>query len=104
LTQNNAKPLRYGENPHQRGMFFGKFDEMFEQLQEKKISYNNLLDIDAAVNLINDFDDITFAVLKHKQCLWYCFATSVGGCMECSSGRRSCIGIWWSAYHKCHCG
>jgi phosphoribosylaminoimidazolecarboxamide formyltransferase/IMP cyclohydrolase len=66
LTQNNAKPLRYGENPHQRGMFFGKFDEMFEQLQGKEISYNNLLDIDAAVNLINDFDDITFAVLKHN--------------------------------------
>ncbi|MDD2996182.1 MAG: bifunctional phosphoribosylaminoimidazolecarboxamide formyltransferase/IMP cyclohydrolase [Paludibacter sp.] len=66
LTQNNAKSLRYGENPHQRGMFFGKFDEMFEQLQGKEISYNNLLDIDAAVNLINDFDDITFAVLKHN--------------------------------------
>lgn len=66
LTQNNAKPLRYGENPHQRGVFFGKFDEMFEQLQGKEISYNNLLDIDAAVNLINDFDDITFAVLKHN--------------------------------------
>lgn len=66
LTQNNAKALRYGENPHQRGVFFGKFDEMFEQLQGKEISYNNLLDIDAAVNLINDFDDITFAVLKHN--------------------------------------
>ena len=66
LTQNNAKSLRYGENPHQRGMFFGKFDEMFEQLQGKEISYNNLLDIDAAVNLINGFDDITFAVLKHN--------------------------------------
>lgn len=66
LTQNNAKTLRYGENPHQRGVFFGKFDEMFEQLQGKEISYNNLLDIDAAVNLINDFDDITFAVLKHN--------------------------------------
>ena len=66
LTQNNAKTLRYGENPHQRGVFFGKFDEMFEQLQGKEFSYNNLLDIDAAVNLINDFDDITFAVLKHN--------------------------------------
>jgi len=66
LTENNAKVLRYGENPHQRGMFFGKFDDMFEQLQGKEISYNNLLDIDAAVNLINDFDDITFAILKHN--------------------------------------
>ena len=64
--ENNAKVLRYGENPHQRGIFFGKFEEMFEQLQGKEISYNNLLDIDAAVNLINDFEDITFAILKHN--------------------------------------
>lgn len=66
MSENNAKVLRYGENPHQRGVFFGKFDDMFEQLQGKEISYNNLLDIDAAVNLINDFDDITFAILKHN--------------------------------------
>ena len=62
----HSKPLRYGENPHQKGLFFGNFDEMFEQLHGKEISYNNLLDIDAAVNLMNDFDDITFAVLKHN--------------------------------------
>lgn len=67
ITENNAKILRYGENPHQRGVFFGNFEDMFEQLQGKEISYNNLLDIDAAVNLINDFDDdITFAILKHN--------------------------------------
>jgi len=65
-SENNPKALRYGENPHQNGIFFGKFDDMFEQLQGKEISYNNLLDIDAAVNLINDFDDITFAILKHN--------------------------------------
>ena len=65
-SENNAKILRYGENPHQRGIFFGKFDEMFEQIQGKEISYNNLLDIDSAINLINDFDDITFAILKHN--------------------------------------
>jgi len=66
MSENNAKSLRYGENPHQKGIFFGKFDEMFEQLQGKEISYNNLLDIDAAVQLIDDFDDITFAILKHN--------------------------------------
>ena len=66
LTENNAKVLRYGENPHQKGVFYGKFEDMFEQLQGKEISYNNLLDIDAAVNLISDFDDITFAILKHN--------------------------------------
>ncbi len=65
-SENNAKVLRYGENPHQKGMYFGKFDDMFEQVQGKEISYNNLLDIDAAVNLINDFDDLTFAILKHN--------------------------------------
>jgi phosphoribosylaminoimidazolecarboxamide formyltransferase/IMP cyclohydrolase len=66
VSRNNAKALRYGENPHQRGTFYGNFDDMFEQLQGKEISYNNLLDIDAAINLINDFEDITFAILKHN--------------------------------------
>ncbi|MBO4530234.1 MAG: bifunctional phosphoribosylaminoimidazolecarboxamide formyltransferase/IMP cyclohydrolase [Paludibacteraceae bacterium] len=65
-TANNAKMLRYGENPHQKGIFYGNFDDMFEKLQGKEISYNNLLDIDAAVNLISDFDDVTFAILKHN--------------------------------------
>ncbi|OIP84784.1 MAG: bifunctional phosphoribosylaminoimidazolecarboxamide formyltransferase/IMP cyclohydrolase [Porphyromonadaceae bacterium CG2_30_38_12] len=66
LSEDNAKTLRYGENPHQGGIYYGDFDAMFEQLQGKEISYNNLLDIDAAVNLINDFEDITFAILKHN--------------------------------------
>jgi phosphoribosylaminoimidazolecarboxamide formyltransferase / IMP cyclohydrolase len=65
-AKDDAKTLRYGENPHQRGFFYGDFDEMFEQLQGKEISYNNLLDIDAAVSLINDFEDTTFAILKHN--------------------------------------
>ena len=62
----NSIPLRYGENPHQNARFYGKFDEMFEQIHGKEISYNNLLDVDAAVNLIKDFDDTTFAILKHN--------------------------------------
>jgi len=62
----NAKSLRYGENPHQRGFFYGDFDDMFEQLQGKEISYNNLLDIDSAVTLIGDFKETTFAILKHN--------------------------------------
>ncbi len=65
-SANNMKSLRYGENPHQKGLFYGDFEAMFEQLQGKEISYNNLLDIDAAVNLITDFDDVTFAILKHN--------------------------------------
>ncbi len=62
----NAKILRYGENPHQKGVFYGNFEEIFEQLQGKEISYNNLLDIDAAVSLIGEFDELTFAILKHN--------------------------------------
>ena len=58
--------LRYGENPHQKGFFFGDFDAMFEKLNGKEISYNNLLDIDAAVSLIAEFDEPTFAILKHN--------------------------------------
>ena len=66
IAADNVKHLRYGENPHQKGMFYGNFDEMFEQLQGKEISYNNLLDIDAAVTLISEFEDLTFAILKHN--------------------------------------
>ena len=58
--------MRYGENPHQKGMFFGNFEEMFTQVHGKEISYNNLLDIDAAVSLISEFNETTFAVLKHN--------------------------------------
>lgn len=65
-AEDELKPLRYGENPHQKGFFFGKFNDMFEQLHGKEISYNNLLDIDAAVSLISDFDETTFAILKHN--------------------------------------
>ena len=59
-------PLRYGENPHQKGSFYGDFSAIFEQLHGKEISYNNLLDIDAAVALIADFEQPTFAILKHN--------------------------------------
>jgi phosphoribosylaminoimidazolecarboxamide formyltransferase/IMP cyclohydrolase len=60
--------LRYGENPHQKGFFFGDFDAIFKKLHGKELSYNNLLDVDAAVNLINEFknDGPTFAILKHN--------------------------------------
>lgn len=63
-----GKTLRYGENPHQKGSFFGKFDEVFDQLHGKELSYNNLLDVDAAVQLMHEFKDEapTFAILKHN--------------------------------------
>ena len=61
-----SRRLRYGENPHQQGHFYGELDEMFQQLHGKEISYNNLLDIDAAVGLIKEFDECTFAIMKHN--------------------------------------
>jgi len=66
LSVSPGKKLRYGENPHQQGFFFGKFEEIFDQIHGKEISYNNLLDIDAAAGLISEFDDTTFAILKHN--------------------------------------
>ena len=63
-----AHVLRYGENPHQNGVFYGDLDAMFDKLHGKELSYNNLLDVDAAVNLMADFqqDEPTFAILKHN--------------------------------------
>ncbi|HLG02802.1 MAG TPA: bifunctional phosphoribosylaminoimidazolecarboxamide formyltransferase/IMP cyclohydrolase [Bacteroidia bacterium] len=84
FAENGGRMLRYGENPHQRGEFFGPQGEMFDQLAGKEISYNNLLDIDAAVNLIADFSDTTFAVLKH---------TNACGC----ASRKSVTEAWNAA-------
>ncbi len=69
LSYNNGDQLRYGENPHQDGAFFGNLDEIFEKLNGKELSYNNLLDCDAALNLISEFrpnEGATIAVIKHN--------------------------------------
>lgn len=66
VAVDGAKDLRYGENPHQAARYYGDFDALFEQLNGKEISYNNLLDIDAACALIDEFDITTVAVLKHN--------------------------------------
>ncbi|MCA0132994.1 bifunctional phosphoribosylaminoimidazolecarboxamide formyltransferase/IMP cyclohydrolase [Winogradskyella alexanderae] len=68
ISETTGKVLRYGENPHQKGFFFGDFEAMFTKLHGKELSYNNLLDVDAAVNLIMEFKDEapTFAILKHN--------------------------------------
>jgi phosphoribosylaminoimidazolecarboxamide formyltransferase/IMP cyclohydrolase len=66
ISEDTAKVLRYGENPHQKGLFYGKLDEVVEQLNGKEISYNNILDIDAAIRIIHDFDETTFVVMKHN--------------------------------------
>ncbi len=66
LNTDTKYKLRYGENPHQNGVFFGDLDGILNQLNGKDISYNNLLDIDSAVSLINEFEETTFAILKHN--------------------------------------
>ena len=64
-SEQQATPLRYGENPHQKGYFYGDLDAMFTKVNGKELSYNNLVDIDAAVALIDEFEEPTFAILKH---------------------------------------
>jgi len=68
VSYNKGNELRYGENPHQKGYFYGDFEAMFDKLHGKELSYNNLLDVDAAVNLMGEFQDEkpTFAILKHN--------------------------------------
>ncbi len=63
-----SKVLRYGENPHQKGWFYGNLNDFFDKIHGKELSYNNLLDVDAAVNLMLEFknDKPTFAILKHN--------------------------------------
>ncbi len=76
----NPKPMRYGENPHQSGIFYGDLHELFTQLNGKELSYNNLVDVDAAVQLIKEFTTTTFAIIKH---------TNVCGIAQRSSVKES---------------
>lgn len=77
-------PLRYGENPHQQARFYGKINDLFEKLNGKDISYNNFLDIDAALSLIQEFSEPTFAILKHNNAC---------GC----ASRSSLVDAWQDA-------
>ena len=74
-----GRPLRYGENPHQEALFFGRFDEWFDQIHGKEISYNNLLDIDAAEGLIAEFEDTAFAIFKHNNACGAALRPTVAG-------------------------
>ncbi len=87
LCEDSRCSLRYGENPHQQASFYGDFNKMFDKLHGKEISYNNLLDIDAAVSLINDFDEPTFAILKHNN--------------ACGIASRATIAEAWTAALAC---
>ncbi|MCZ8021979.1 MAG: bifunctional phosphoribosylaminoimidazolecarboxamide formyltransferase/IMP cyclohydrolase [Cyclobacteriaceae bacterium] len=66
VSSHESRTLRYGENPHQQGSFYGKLEELFEQLNGKELSYNNLVDVDAAVSLVQEFEHETaFVIIKH---------------------------------------
>src|SRR5690606_34348561 len=65
VKSNQSVGLRYGENPHQQAKFYGDYSKIFTQLHGKEISYNNLVDIDAAIQLISEFNETTFAIIKH---------------------------------------
>ncbi len=83
-------PLRYGENPHQRGEFRGNLNEVFEKIQGKELSYNNLLDVDAALSLLRDFDaklGVTFIIVKHNN--------------ACGVATRANIDLAWSDALAC---
>jgi phosphoribosylaminoimidazolecarboxamide formyltransferase/IMP cyclohydrolase len=94
VSEKAPRTLRYGENPHQKGLFFGHLDEMFEQLHGKEISYNNLLDIDAAVGLIQEFKETTFAILKHNNACGLATREKLLDAWVAAPGRRSGIGFW----------
>ena len=77
-SERDSQVLRYGENPHQEGVFYGRLEEMFLQLNGKELSYNNLVDVDAAVALIEEFpDDIAFGILKHTNACGIAISESV---------------------------
>ncbi len=74
----NGKTLRYGENPHQKGIYFGDLDGLFDQLNGKELSYNNLVDVDAAVNLVKEFEGETaFVIIKHTNACGVATGSSV---------------------------
>jgi phosphoribosylaminoimidazolecarboxamide formyltransferase / IMP cyclohydrolase len=85
--------LRYGENPHQKGIFYGDPDQLFEKLNGKEISYNNLLDIDAAVSLIDEFKSTTYVIIKHNNA---CGAASRSNALEAWKAALACDPV--SAY------
>lgn len=83
ISETHATPLRYGENPHQKAAFFGKLDDLFEQLNGKELSFNNLVDVDAAVSLIEEFEGETaFAILKHTNACGVAVASTVAEAYE----------------------
>ena len=83
----DSKSLRYGENPHQKALFYGEAESLPQQIWGKEISYNNLLDIEAAIELIGDFEKTTVAILKHNN--------------ACGCASRETVAEAWEAALAC---
>ena len=78
VSETNGRVLRYGENPHQKGVFYGDLDAYFDQLNGKELSYNNLVDVDAAINLVAEFENETaFVIIKHTNACGVATASTV---------------------------
>jgi phosphoribosylaminoimidazolecarboxamide formyltransferase/IMP cyclohydrolase len=77
ISEREGRQLRYGENPHQQGYYFGNLHDIFEQLNGKELSYNNLVDVDAAVNLCEEFEDTAFVIVKHTNACGCALGSSV---------------------------
>lgn len=84
---NRSNKLRYGENPHQKGIFYGQTENQFRQLHGREISYNNLLDIESAFSLIDEFDDVTCAIIKHNNA---CGVATRSGLKEAWEAALAC--------------
>lgn len=82
-----SRGLRYGENPHQSATFYGDLDAMFDQIHGKELSYNNLVDTDAAVRLIDEFEELTFVIMKHNNA---CGVASAATAVEAYNNALSC--------------
>jgi len=90
---NTAYNLRYGENPHQKGIFYGDTEQIFDKLHGREISYNNLLDIEASLNLIDEFDETTVVIIKHNNA---CGAASRDNLLDAWNDALACDPV--SAY------
>lgn len=77
ISVREGRTLRYGENPHQTAAFFGNLEEVFDQLNGKELSYNNLVDVDAAVSLLSEFQETCFVIIKHTNACGVALGTNV---------------------------
>jgi phosphoribosylaminoimidazolecarboxamide formyltransferase/IMP cyclohydrolase len=101
ISTGEEKTLRYGENPHQQALFKGNLQACFTQLHGKEISYNNLVDIDAALEIINEFKDTTFAIIKHTNVCGIASRGTVAEAWKAALSRRSGKRLWRRAGYQC---